>query len=116
MLLFFLNGPLLSKNERWTFNGNPLEKGNNFTYLGYVFSMKLSFNKMAHEQAVKAKRVLVSLLNTEMSWAKCQNIFSSSCLIQKTAMYYCTGQKYRASLNEMPFNQCKDMLVRDTCV
>ena len=26
--------------------------------------MKLSFNKMAHEQAVKAERVLVSLLNS----------------------------------------------------
>ena len=53
-----------SRNEPWTFNSDPLETINSFTYLNVLVSVKLSFNKMAYEQAVKAKRVLISLFNS----------------------------------------------------
>ena len=58
------NGSLLSRNENWTFDGEKVEVVNAFTYLGLTLSMQLSFNRMASDQAIKAKRVLVFLLNS----------------------------------------------------
>ena len=57
------NGPTLALNEKWTYDCQQLEVINCFTYLGLTLSMQLSYNRMASDQAVKAKRVLVSLLN-----------------------------------------------------
>ena len=56
----FKIGPVLARNEQWTFGGQTLEVVNYFIYLG----MQLSFNRMAIDQATKAKRVVISLLNS----------------------------------------------------
>ena len=63
-VVVFKNGSMLARNEKWTYDGQPLEVVNCFTYLGVSLSMQLSFNRMASDQAVKAKRVLISLLNS----------------------------------------------------
>ena len=63
-VVFFKNGSLLARNERWTFNGTNVEVVNCFTYLGLSLSMKLSFSRMADELAMKGKRVLISLLHS----------------------------------------------------
>ena len=62
--LLCLKKDLLARNEQWTFGGQRLEVVNYFIYLGTKLSMQLSFNRMAIDQATKAKRVLISLLNS----------------------------------------------------
>ena len=63
-IVVFKNDSMLARNKNWTYDGQPLEVVNCFTYLGVSLSMQLSFNRMASDQAVKAKRVLISLLNS----------------------------------------------------
>ena len=63
-VVVFKNGSMLARNDKWTYDGQPLEVVNCFTYLGVSLSMQLSFKRMASDQAVKAKRVLISLLNS----------------------------------------------------
>ena len=55
---------MLARNEQWTFGGQRLEVVNYFICLGMTLSLQLSFNRMAIDQATKAKRVLISLLNS----------------------------------------------------
>ena len=55
---------MLARNEQWTFVGQRLEVVSYFIYLGMTLSMQLSFNRMVIDQATKAKRVLISLLNS----------------------------------------------------
>ena len=59
----FKKRPVLAGNEQWTFVGQRLEDVKYFIYLGMPLSMQLSFNRMAIDQATKAKRVHISLLN-----------------------------------------------------
>ena len=58
-VVVYKNGSMLSRSENWTFEGEKVEVVNAFTYLGLTLSMQLSFNRMASDQAIKAKRVLV---------------------------------------------------------
>ena len=60
----FKKGPVLARNEQWTFGGQRLEVVNYFIYLGMTLSMQLSFDRMAIDQTTKAKRVLIYLLNS----------------------------------------------------
>ena len=55
---------MLARNEQWTFGGQRLEVVSYFIYLGMTLSMQLSFNRMVIDQSTKAKRVLISLLNS----------------------------------------------------
>ena len=55
---------MLAINEQWTFDGQRLEVVYYFIYLGMTVSMQLSFNRMATDQATKAKRVFITLLNS----------------------------------------------------
>ena len=57
----FKKRPVLARNEQWTFGGQTLEVVHYFIYLGMTLSMQLS---LAVDQATKAKRVLISLLNS----------------------------------------------------
>ena len=59
----FKKVPVLARSEQWTFGGQRLEVVNYFIYLGMTLSMQLSFNRMATDQATKAKRFLISLFN-----------------------------------------------------
>ena len=61
-VVVFKNGGILSKNEVWSYAGEILETVSCFTYLGLNFTRQLSLTQMADDQAIKGKRVLVSLL------------------------------------------------------
>ena len=61
-VVVFKNGGLLSRNEVWSYAGKALEFLRYFTYLGLNFTRQLSLTQMACDQALKGKRVLISLL------------------------------------------------------
>ena len=52
-VVVFKKGPVLARNEQWTFGGQRLEVANYFIYLGMTLSMQLSCNRMAIDQATK---------------------------------------------------------------
>ena len=62
-VVVFKNGGLLSRNEVWSYAGKALEVVPCFTYLGLNFTRQLSLTQMACDQALKGKRVLISLLS-----------------------------------------------------
>ncbi|WAR13675.1 hypothetical protein MAR_027855, partial [Mya arenaria] len=62
--MVFKNGGHLSRAESWTYRGTVIEVVNKFTYVGAVFTPKLSFDCMASEQAIKGKRPLNSILSS----------------------------------------------------
>ena len=62
-VVVFKNGGLLSRNEVWSYAGKALEVEPCFTYLGLNFTRQLSLTQMACDQALKGKRVLISLLS-----------------------------------------------------
>ena len=71
----FKKGPVLTRNEQWTFGGQRLEVVNYFIYLGMTLSMQLSFDRMTIDQATKAKRVLISLLNSSYKDSSKKDVF-----------------------------------------
>ena len=62
-VMIYKNGGILAKTERWTYGGVELEVVPCFTYVGLNFTLQLSLTQMASEQAVKAKRILISILS-----------------------------------------------------
>ena len=62
-VVVFKNGGLLNRNEVWSYAGKALEAVPCFTYLGFNFTRQLSLTQMACDQALKGKRVLISLLS-----------------------------------------------------
>lgn len=63
-ILVFKNGSHLSRHEKWVYNGYNVQTVNGFSYVGLFYSSKLSIYKMAEHSAIKAKRVLISLLSS----------------------------------------------------
>ena len=47
--IVFIKGPVLARNEQWTFGGQILEVVSYFIYLGMTLSMQLSFNRMTKD-------------------------------------------------------------------
>ena len=62
-IMVYKNGGILSRSERWTYGGEELEVVPCYTYLGLNFTRQLSLPQMAYGQAVKGKRILVSVLS-----------------------------------------------------
>ena len=52
---------VLSRNEKWVFNGNQIQVVNGFSYVGVFFTNRLSLYKMAEAMSSKAQRVLAHL-------------------------------------------------------
>ena len=63
-VMVFRRGGMLSRREKWKYNGKILEVVNGFQYVGLMFSTQLSLHRMAIELATKGKRVLVSILSS----------------------------------------------------
>ena len=63
-VMVFRRGGMLSRREKWKYNGKILEVVNGFQYVGLMFSTQLSLHRMATELATKGKRVLVSILSS----------------------------------------------------
>lgn len=66
-VMVFRRGGHLSRGERWFLGGNRLEVVNNYTYLGHVFSTRLSVPVALDHLAVKGKSKVVQLLKTMWS-------------------------------------------------
>ena len=62
--MVFRRGGILSRREKWFYDGKLLDVVNGFQYMGLMFSTKLSLHRMANELANKGKRVLVSILQS----------------------------------------------------
>ena len=61
-VMVYKHGWVLAKTEQWSYGGKALEVVTCFTYLGLRFTRQLSLTQMANEQAIKGKRILVSIL------------------------------------------------------
>lgn len=63
-VMVFRRGGILSRKEKWWYDGKVLDVVNGFQYVGLLFSTKLSFYRMAGELSRKGKRVLVAILQS----------------------------------------------------
>ena len=63
-VMVFRRGGFLGRRERWTVDGQNLEVVNQYRYLGFVFTTKLSMSKALDSQIVKAKQKTLHLLRT----------------------------------------------------
>ena len=59
--MVYKHGGVLAKTEKWTYGGKAVGVVTCFTYLGLSFTRQLSLTLMANEQAIKGKRILVSI-------------------------------------------------------
>lgn len=60
-VMVFKNGNNISRRERWWYNGQSIEVVKGFSYVGVLFTNRLSLYKMAEHNAIKAKRVFIHL-------------------------------------------------------
>ena len=63
-VVVFKNGGRLSSRENWYYADEKLECVNGFNYVGVYFSSTMSMYKMSENMAIKAKRVIVSLISS----------------------------------------------------
>ena len=63
-IVVFRKSGRIRSTERWIYNGDNIEVINCFQYVGLLFTSKMSLYSMAEDLASKAKRVLVTLLNS----------------------------------------------------
>ena len=54
-IMVFRKGGFWGKNEKWNLDGNNLEVVNEYTYLGYTFTTKMSMTKGVDVPAAKGK-------------------------------------------------------------
>lgn len=50
--------------RKWYYNGQLIEIGNAFHYVGLLFPTKLSFGRMAEDLGTKGKRALIAILQS----------------------------------------------------
>jgi hypothetical protein len=55
-VMVFRKGGFLGRNERWTLGGRPLEVVNEYNYLGFVFTSRISIKRGVDALAVKGRR------------------------------------------------------------
>ena len=63
MIVVFKKGGTLVRNEFWNLGGARLQVVPCFTYVGINYTWQLPLMQMAKYQAVKGKRVLISVLS-----------------------------------------------------
>ena len=63
VIVVFKKGGGLARNEFWTLGGVRSKVETCFTYVGVNFTRQLSLIQMAKDQAIKGKRVLISVLS-----------------------------------------------------
>ena len=89
-VMVFRKGGYLGGQEKWFFDGNMLEVVNNYCYLGFTFTTKLSFNLGTKHLVAKGKKALYLILRAfhnckEMSHKCFFRIFDSK--IQSILLY-----------------------------
>lgn len=66
-IMIFRKGGHLAKYEKWFLNQKEIEVVNNYKYLGFTLTTKLSYDLALEEYARKAKRQVVEILKTMWS-------------------------------------------------
>jgi hypothetical protein len=61
-VMVFRKGGFLGKNEKWFLNGRQLEVVNEYTYLGFVFTTKMSLKRGVDALAVKGRRACIDCI------------------------------------------------------
>lgn len=89
-VMVFRKGGFLAKHEKWLLDGNELEVVNEYTYLGFVFTTKMSLQKGVDALAVKGRRACVDCVRhigklTEMSKSCFFKIFDTQ--VQPVVLY-----------------------------
>lgn len=114
-VVIFKNGGCPSKNEKWFYNDKKIETVSSFNYVGVNFTCRLSLFKMAESMAVKAKRVLVYLLQSlqdiqPMSYRTYFKFFDSK--ISPVLLYGCEiwGLEYIEQIERVHVYACKRFL------
>ena len=95
-IMVFRKGGFWGSHEKWNLEGKNLEVVNEYTYLGYTFTTKMSVAKGVYVLAAKGEHVCVECVRyvgrlCEMS-KNC--FFLKEYLILKCNLYYCTLQKF----------------------
>ena len=66
-IVIFRKGGRIAKKEYWSYNNNPIEMVNLFSYVGVCFTNNVSSYKMAEYMLGKSKKVLICLLKNVQS-------------------------------------------------
>ena len=61
-MIVFRKGGYLTANEKWHYNGQPIEIVNSYAYLGITFSTRLSFTTSSMPLIAKAKKCINEIL------------------------------------------------------
>ena len=78
----------------WSYAGKALEVVPCFTYLGLNFTRKWSLTQMACDQALKGKRVLISLLSRLHQYGQLSKTYTLSYLIVKSHLFFYMALNY----------------------
>ena len=62
--MVFRKGGFLASTEKWHLDGKVLEIVNEYNYLGFVFTTKMSLNKGVHALASKGKKACFGCVRT----------------------------------------------------
>ena len=62
-ILVFKRGGQLSNREHWSYSGQDIEIVNGFSYVGLLFTCRLSLYRMAEETSSKAKKALIHVMH-----------------------------------------------------
>ena len=110
-VMVYKNGGTLAKTERWSYGGENLEEVPFFTYLGLNFTRQLSLIKMATEQAVKGKRILVSVLSNLYKYGQVMyfifKIFDTKVVPVLVYGAEIWGINYQQDIERVHFYACK---------
>jgi len=72
-VVVFRKGGFLSRFEKWTYNGIPLQVVNSYKYLGLDFTTRLSFNNLTGAFVSKAKKAIHEIMSSLKS-IDCYNL------------------------------------------
>ena len=109
-VMVFRLGGKLSANERFFYKGIKLEIVNGFQYVGLLFTPRLSLYRMTDDLSKKAKRILVSLLQTLNSYGQLSAFFKIFDMkICSMLLYGCEvwGTQKLGSIERIKYYACK---------
>ena len=114
-VMIFRNGGIISRQEKWTYGGKPLEIVNNYCYLGYIFTTRLSVIKGTKQMTIKGKKafgfLLKMLLKTRYISKECFfKVFDSKVLPILTYAAEVWGMEKLDAIERVHMMACKHFL------
>lgn len=103
----------MSEREKWFYDGQLIETINAFTYVGLNFTCKLSLFQMAEQMVVKAKKVLITLLNNMHDLLPMSHVSYFKIFDAKVCPICYTALRYGAWKQVSVLKKCMHMHVND---